>query len=63
MSIKQIEAPTCRLCEKKHWAREGCFAEEHKAPVKTEDEKRYSRPRPTPEPAPKRKAGKKAKKK
>lgn len=23
--MKQMEAPRCRLCEKNHWAREGCF--------------------------------------
>ena len=23
--MKQMEAPKCRLCEKNHWAREGCY--------------------------------------
>ena len=23
--MKQMEAPRCRLCEKNHWAREGCY--------------------------------------
>lgn len=60
--IKQMEAPMCRVCETRHWSREGCFAEE-KAAVKTEDEKRYSRPRPAAAPTPPKRKTKAAKKK
>ena len=25
--MKQMEPPKCRLCEKNHWAREGCYGD------------------------------------